>query len=309
MSQCKNIDIKLKHKKMKKRNILAVTLLTAFPYLMYTSCSDDKPQEDVNVEQVDEVVKERNESFYQIPAPDEMFSFIKNSGLIYNKSLINSPQKSSTYSTPMEQTLIFGVYSADLAYTASYEEFNESIKYFATVQKLADNIGISGAFNEELMNNIKNNLDKPEQLLANSNDSYFSVVEYLEENEQGNKLGIIAAAGWIETVYIVANSIDYSKNSAALQRLADQKLTLDNLMLYLEKHQDDSNVKETMIWLKELEATFANLSEGNASSGISLKKKEGGKMVLGGGASVVMTKDQFIAVKSKINEIRAKIVK
>ncbi|PIQ14845.1 MAG: hypothetical protein COW67_11640 [Flavobacteriales bacterium CG18_big_fil_WC_8_21_14_2_50_32_9] len=277
---------------------------------MYTSCSDDKPQEDVNVEQVEEVVKERNESFYQIPAPDEMFSFIKNSGLTYNKSLINSPQKSSTYSTPMEQTLIFGVYSADLAYTASYEEFNESIKYFATVQKLAESIGISGAFNEELMNNIKNNLDKPEQLLANSNDSYFSVIEYLEENEQGNKLGIIASAGWIETVYIVANSIDYKKNSDALQRLADQKLTLDNLMLYLEKYGEDENVKELMVWLKELEQTFDALSEENTtSSGISLKKNEGGKMVLGGGSSVVMTKDQFTTVKSKINEIRAKIVK
>ena len=310
MSQCKNIDIKLKHKKMKKRNILVVTLLAVSPYLMYTSCSDDKPQEDVNVEQVEEVVKERNESFYQIPAPDEMFSFIKNSGLTYNKSLINSPQKSSTYSTPMEQTLIFGVYSADLAYTASYEEFNESIKYFATVQKLAESIGISGAFNEELMNNIKNNLDKPEQLLANSNDSYFSVIEYLEENEQGNKLGIIASAGWIETVYIVANSIDYKKNSDALQRLADQKLTLDNMLLYLEKYGEDENVKELMVWLKELEQTFDALSEENTtSSGISLKKNEGGKMVLGGGSSVVMTKDQFTTVKSKINEIRAKIVK
>lgn len=295
---------------MRKKSRLVLTLLAVSPFLMYTSCSEDKHQEDVIVEQVEDVVKEKNASFYQIPAPDEMFSFIKNSGLTYNKNLILSTQKSSTYSTPLEQTLIFGIYSADLAYTASYEEFNESIKYFSAIQKLAESIGISGAFNEELMNSIKNNLNNPKELLTNSNDSYFSVIEYLEENEQGDKLGVIASAGWIETVYIVANSIDFSKNNSAIQRLADQKLTLENLMLYLEKYKDIENVKEIMVWLKDLEQTFAILPENNTtSSGISLKKNESGKMILGGGTSVGITKDQFAAVKSKINEIRAKIVK
>ncbi|PKP46349.1 MAG: hypothetical protein CVT95_07155 [Bacteroidetes bacterium HGW-Bacteroidetes-12] len=92
--------------------------------------------------------------------------------------------------------------------------------------------------------------------------------------------------------------------------MADQKLTLDNLMLYLEKYGEDENVKELMVWLKELEQVFASLSEDNAtSSGISLKKKEGGKMVLGGGSTVGITKNQFETLKAKINEIRAKIVK
>ncbi|MDT8412800.1 MAG: hypothetical protein RQ875_10080 [Vicingaceae bacterium] len=292
-----------------KRNLkYTIAIIAAFPMLMYTSCTEDKPIEDVEVEIVTDE-KPLSEKFYQIPAPDEMFGFVKNSGLTYNKALINSPQKLTSYTSPLEQTMIFGVYSADLAYTAAYEEFNESIKYFAIIQKLAENIGISGAFNEELMNNIKNNLDKPEQLLENSNDSYFSVVDYLEQNEQGDKLGIIAAAGWLETVYIVANSIDYNKNEAALQRLADQKLTLDNLLMYLDKYNENADVKEIATMLKELETTFESIEEETNSSGITLKKKSEGKMVLGGGSSPKISKEQFEAIKSKVNELRTKIVK
>ncbi len=294
-----------------KRNLkYAIAIVAAFPMLMYTSCTEDKPmEEEVEVEIVTDE-KPQNEKFYQIPAPDEMFGFIKESGLTYNKALINSPQKQTSYTTPLEQTMIFGVYSADLAYTAAYEEFNESIKYFAIIQKMAENIGISGAFNEELMNNIKNNLDKPEQLLENSNDSYFSVVDYLEQNEQGDKLGIIAASGWLETVYIVANSIDYNKNEAALQRLADQKLTLDNLLMYLDKYNESTDVKEMTAMLKELEVVFETVAEKDPnSSGITLKKKGEGKMVLGGGSSLKISKEQFEAIKSKVTELRTKIVK
>ncbi|HEY9084107.1 MAG TPA: hypothetical protein VIN73_12305 [Vicingaceae bacterium] len=294
-----------------KRNLkYAIAIAAAFPMLMYTSCTEDKPmEEEVEVEIVTDETPQ-NEKFYQIPAPDEMFGFIRESGLTYNKALINSPQKQTSYTTPLEQTMIFGVYSADLAYTAAYEEFNESIKYFAIIQKMAENIGISGAFNEELMNNIKNNLDKPEQLLENSNDSYFSVVDYLEQNEQGDKLGIIAASGWLETVYIVANSIDYNKNEAALQRLADQKLTLDNLLMYLDKYNESTDVKEMTAMLKELEVVFEPVAEKDPnSSGITLKKKGEGKMVLGGGSSLKISKEQFEAIKSKVTELRTKIVK
>lgn len=295
---------------MNRNSQLALMLVAAFPLMMNTSCSDDKPVEEVEVEvTTEDTTKDETQKFYQIPAPDEMFGFIKKSGLTYNKALINSPQKQSEYTSPLEQTMIFGVYSADLAYTAAYEEFNESIKYFATIQKLAENIGISGAFNEELMNNIKNNLDKPEQLLENSNDSYFSVVDYLEENQQGDKLGIIAASGWLETVYIVANSIDYNKNDAALQRLADQKLTLDNLLMYMENHQDNNDVAAVISMLKELETAYGEVGESEESgSGITLKKTDG-KMVLGGGSSPKITQTQFEAIKSKVTALRTKIVK
>lgn len=296
---------------MKKQSKIAVALFLGLPIAVLTSCGGETEAPQENKEEVvEEVVEEvKNESYYQIPSPDEMFGFIKESGLKYNGSALNPIQNANSYTDPKVQALNFGVYSADLAYTAAFEEYQESIKYFGSIQKLADQIGLSSAFDKSLVERIQNNLDNADSLVAITNTSYFSVVDYLEQNEQGDKLGLVASAGWLETVYIVANTANYSKDKAAVERLADQKLTMDNLILYLEKYSDNADVNEVLGWFKELEQVFAQLDEEETGNGISLKKKEGGKMVLGGGSKIKISEAQFNAIKEKVTEIRNNIVK
>ncbi|MDF1672364.1 MAG: hypothetical protein P1U41_02600 [Vicingaceae bacterium] len=297
---------------MKKQIKLAVTLLMVTPLVLLTSCGGDDPIEEPMEEVVEEVVEETNEEYYQIPSPDEMFGFIKESGLKFNGELLNDIQSSTSYTEPTKQAMNFGVYSADLAYTAAYEEFNETTKYFGTVQKMAEPIGISAAFDKTLIERAQSNLDNADSLVAITNTSYFSVVDYLDQNEQGDKLGIIAASGWLETVYIVANTANYDSDKLAVDRLADQRLTLDNLLDYFTKYEDKEETKEMMGWLRELEVVFAQkeVAEENSGSGISLKKKDNGKMVLGSSSEdkTSISKEQFNAIKDKVNEIRNKII-
>ncbi len=294
---------------MKKQIKIVGLILVALPLVFLTSCGDDpidEPIEDV----VEDVIPEGNETYYQIPSPDEMFGFIKESGLEFNGELLNPIQNVNSYTDPKMQALNFGIYSADLAYTAAFEEFNETTKYFGTIQKLSETVGISSAFDESLLERVQENLDNADSLVAITNTSYFAVIDYLDQNEQGDKLGIIAAAGWLETVYVVANSTNFDKDKAAVDRLADQKLTLDNLLDYLDKYKSNEDVSEVLGWFNELEAVFAALpEEGGSESGISFKKKEDGKMILGGGSSITITKEQFNAIRDKISEIRNNIVK
>lgn len=297
---------------MKRQLKLAATLLVATPLILLTSCGGDEPIEEPMEEVVEEVVEVKSEEYYQIPSPDEMFGFIKESGLKFNGELLNDPQSSSNYTDPTKQAMNFGIYSADLAYTAAYEEFNETTKYFGVVQKMAEPIGISAAFDKNLIERAQSNLNNADSLVAITNTSYFAVVDYLDQNEQGDKLGIIAASGWLETVYVVANTTNFTSDKAAVDRLADQRLTLDNLLDYFMKYEDKEDTKEMMAWLRELEVVFAKevTAEENTGSGISLKKKDNGKMVLGGSneEKTSVSEKQFNAIKDKVNEIRNKIV-
>jgi len=304
---------KTKYLIMKKHTRLAILLL-GFPLVFLTSCGGDNDNKDADAisdEPVSEQVEEPqgNKTYYQIPSPDEMFGFIKESGLTYNVELLNNIDKANSYTDPKRQALNFGIYSADLAYAAAYQEFNTAIKYFGTIQKLADNVGIAGAFDKELIQKIQANLNNPDSLLENSSASYFSVVDYLIQNEQGDKLGIIAAAGWLETVYIVVNTANYNKDKKAIDRLADQKLILENLLDYLKEYSSNDGVAAIQENLKDLKSLFDGLDEKEGKSGVALKKNKGGKMVLGGGNSIVMTEVQFNAIKDKVNEIRNNIVK
>lgn len=295
---------------MKKQIKIVASILVALPLVLLTSCGGDDPIIEEAIEEVvEDVIPEGNETYYQIPSPDEMFGFVKESGLEFNGELLNPIQSVDNYTDPQMQALNFGIYSADLAYTAAYEEFNETTKYFGTIQKLAEPIGLSSAFDKSLIERVQKNLDNADSLVAITNTSYFAVVDYLDQNEQGDKLGIIAAAGWLETVYVVANTIDYDKDKAAVDRLADQKLTLDNLLDYLDKYKSNEDVNEVIGWFNELATVFETLEEEDSGTGISFKKKDDGKMVLGGGSSVTISKEQFNAIRDKVNEIRNNIVK
>ena len=296
---------------MKKQSKLALALLVSLPLVTMTSCGGDDPVVEEAIEEVVEEVEE-NITYYQIPSPDEMFGFIKESGLEFNGELLNDIANSDNYTDPKMQALNFGVYSADLAYTAAYQEFNETTKYFATIQKMSEPLGLNSAFDKSLIERAQANLGNADSIVAITNTSYFAIIDYLENNEQGDRLGLIASAGWLETVYVTANTINYAKDKDAVDRLADQKLTLDNLLDYLAKYESDASVAEVTIWFKELEAVFAALPEDEeeTGSGISMKKKDNGKMVLGGGSSSVsISEEQFNTIKEKVNDIRNKIVK
>ena len=293
---------------MKKQIKIVATILLAMPLVFSTSCGGDDPIEEA-IETVEDLEPEGNEAYYQIPSPDEMFGFIKESGLAFNGELLNPVTSSDSYTDPKMQALNFGIYSADLAYTAAFEEFNETTKYFGTIQKMAEPLGIGSAFDKALIERVQGNLDNADSLVAITNTSYFSVVDYLDQNDQGDKLGIIAAAGWLETVYVVANTTNFAKDKAAVDRLADQKLTLDNLLDYLDKYKENADVNEVFGWFTELEIVFSTLpEEEDSGSGISFKKKDNGKMVLGGGSSISISEEQFNAIKDKVNEIRNNIV-
>ncbi|MGB0882502.1 MAG: hypothetical protein ACPGSO_06075 [Vicingaceae bacterium] len=294
---------------MKKQSKLAIALLVGLPLVTMTSCGGDDPVVEEAIEEVVEEVPEENTTYYQIPSPDEMFGFIKETGLPFNGELLNDISNSDNYTDPKMQALNFGIYSADLAYTAAFQEFNETTKYFGTIQKMSEPLGLNSAFDKSLIERAQANLDNADSLVAITNTSYFAIVDYLENNDQGDRLGLIASAGWLETLYVTANTINYKKDTDAVDRLADQKLTLENLLDYLAKYESDASVAEVTVWFKDLETVFATLSETEADSGSGFKKKESGKMVLGGGSSISMTEDQFNSLKDKINEIRNNIVK
>lgn len=213
-----------------------------------------------------------------------MFAFIKQSGMKYNSNLLIDPSYSEKIVDPVALPVIFGAYTADLAYTAAFEEYQTTIKYFAVVRKLADKIEISSAFDETLVNRIQNNLNSADSLIAITNDSYFQIVDYLEKNQRGNVLGIIAFGGWLESVYIVSEEIknlndDQMQNNPIVERFVDQNETLDNIILFLERYSDDPKVAKVLQWTQRIKGKFAQLKD-DISGEVKVEKRDG-KLVIG----------------------------
>jgi len=297
---------------MKIKTIFITTSSFLFT-LSITSCSGDKTEEEIinakDTTQVSaEVQKESSgyETFFQVPSPGEMLSFIKSVGKRDKSkiSILNSTENINKYTDEKSKALNFGIYSTDLSYCSIFNLGSESIKYFKVVKQLGDQLGLSATIKPEVLARIEKNIDNTDSLVVITDDLYYSSFETLEEGKQGNILALVVAGGWLESVYIAINMVDkFQKDNPVIQRIADQKYTLENLIEFLKKHEENSpDVKQVKADLEALMKSF-NLLKEEKISDTSLKQ-EGVKKFIGGGISLVIDEKVFNEIKTKVLKLR-----
>ncbi len=247
------------------------------------------------------------ETYYLIPSPEELFRFIHDGKLKFSKSIVNPSDKLNSYISTRSKELNFGIYSADLAYVASFSNYQLSVDYLGVVRTLSDEISISSVFDKNLINRISNMSDKPDSLLKITNDTYVDIVSYLEAAERQKTLAQIVTGGWVESIYVVCNLIDsYEKNTKIISLLASQKVIIANLMMYLKQQKDDDNVKLTIKDLEPIAKFYESLKTKTLKEGTP-KKKNDNRIIVGGNVEVILTKQEFEVLKNEITKLRNKI--
>ncbi|NBQ46856.1 MAG: hypothetical protein EBU33_00155 [Sphingobacteriia bacterium] len=271
-----------------------------------SSCGGGEKADDVEMAdtvKVEEAKSPVSETFFQVPSPGEMLTFIKMVGGANNKktSFLNPPANEKNYTDQKSKALNFGIYSCDLSYCSIFEMGSESLKYFKTVKVMGEQIGVSTAIKPEVLKRLEKNISSPDSLALITDDVYFSSFEALEDSKQGPTLALVVAGGWIESIFIATNLAKYEADSPMAERLADQKYTLENLLEFLRKHEADESVKAVKLDFEGLMTEFNKIGEKNANP---LKNPEKGAAQLSGGTQLVMTEAVYNAIAEKIKTIR-----
>jgi len=289
---------------MNKSTLLFLSAITAFSL---SSCGGGEKTDDTD--SVDSTKTEEpktgpvSETFFQVPSPGEMLTFIKMVGGKTNKdiSFLNPPSNEKNYSDAKSKALNFGIYSCDLSYCSIFEIGSESLKYFKTVKVMGDQIGVSTAIKPEVLKRLESNISQPDSLAVITDDVYFSSFEALEDSKQGPTLALVVAGGWLESIYIAVNLAKYKADSPVIERLADQKYTLENLIEFLKKHEADANVMAVKADFDGLLVEFNKMGEQDAKP---LKSKDDKATTLTGGKQLVITEEVYNAIIGKIKTIR-----
>jgi hypothetical protein len=292
------------------KNLRLILSLSAITFMVWGCSGGDEGAQKVEEEEV--VVKDTVDNgpkpFFQIPTPNELFTVIKEIGGKPRTDLMNPIANVDKYSDSYQKGINFGVYSADLAYASAYEMGTTSLDYFKAINKMGEELGVSGAFDKTIFERVEKNLDNGDSLLSISNDTYFEAYSYLEENEKGAVLGLIVTGGWIESMYIVTNLVDkYSDTNPIIERIAGQKYTLENLLGYLYEYPEDENVGMAVAELQKLEAIYG-LMEVTGDLNSTTVEKEGDLNVISGGKAIKITKETFLELKAVVKEIRESFV-
>ncbi|MAJ05788.1 MAG: hypothetical protein CL827_02860, partial [Crocinitomicaceae bacterium] len=222
-------------------------LITIFAFSI-TSCSNSNEAEVPASEEVVEQIEEESTSelvedhmFYQVPTPNELFAVLKNAEVAYNRENLNDISNVNKYETKASKALNFGVYTADLAYITSLGQMDDASKFFETIRNLSKDLEIENAVDEVILKRLQSNLENSnaDSLFYLSNETYYNAYSYLEENDRRDVLAMIVVGGWIEGLNIILNLEPYSEGSEVCQRIADQKLTLENLMIFTSTIEND----------------------------------------------------------------------
>lgn len=291
---------------MNKSTLLFLSAITA---LSLSSCGGGDKADDSESMDAPKTEEPKSstvsETFFQVPSPGEMLTFIKMVGGKSNKdiSFLNPASNEKKYTDLKLKALNFGIYSCDLSYCSIFEIGSESLKYFKIVKMMGDQIGVSTAIKPEVLKRLETNISKPDSLAVITDDVYFSSFEALEDGQQGPTLALVVAGGWLESIYIAINLAKFEPNSPVIERLADQKYTLENLLEFLKKHEADPNVAAVKKDFESLLTEFNKIGEQDAKP-TKEEKVTDNKKTLEGGKQLVITEEVYNAITDKIRSVR-----
>lgn len=198
--------------------------------------------------------------FFALPSPIETARILKKSGAIYNKAFLNSTNHVGSYSTSVRKAIGLGIYIADLSYANSFKQQQDCLEYFAAVQKLSEELSLSNIFTSEFIETIEKNINSEDSVLKYLSDSYWQANAQLKENERESVAALVAAGGWIEGLHIACSLVDADNPSDPLaDRIAEQRVSLKQLIKYLLSFKDPKVLKEMTDDLQLLKKSFDDI--------------------------------------------------
>ncbi len=291
---------------MRKFRSLFLFLSVLFLYGFWGCSPKTSLKHDLDKEKTE---PETTQIIYRIPSPIEIVNLLKISKLEYFEQVLNPMGNWENYTDLHSQSINLGVYSADLAYTAAYEQFQQSALYFSLIKKLGEKVGISSLFSESMSARVQNNLTNSDSLRVISNLYYRSMVDYLAENEKITELSMVYTGGWVETMYILTNTINTSqRRDILIQEIADQKLIVENLKQLLRLSIKNKDIKSTYNDLQAIFTLYDQLKISDQKP-LLITDYKSGEIVIKGGISYSIDENEVDKLKKEITDIRNKWIK
>ncbi len=291
-------------------------LVLVFTGLIIGCASESNKRDRIEVE-VDEVpvddavktgVQTARQIFYSLPSPLETAMILKRSGALYNPEILNSVDNISRYTTTKGMALNLGIYSTDLSYASLFDQTQASIKYMTASKKLAEGLGILNAIDNEIIQRLEENVNNREAIMDIISETLLNTNSILEENDRVAIGSIILVGGWIEGLFIATSLVDDvgKTDNELIDRIIDQKLSLATVINLLEQHKGNSDVKEVLVDINELNKIYNKIQI--SVSQIEVVADSESTTTLRSKNVVSVNPAVFNELKEKVAQIRTKYV-
>jgi hypothetical protein len=190
-----------------------------------------------------------------LSSPVEMAALIKDLGVPYSNKYISPTNRVGNLTTAYQQALNLGIYAADLGYLNLYNKNTAVIDYLSAIKTLSDQIKVGQFFDFTMLKRLATNSQNLDSLMYISVHSFNQMDNYLHANNRSNLSTLIVTGVWLEGLYLGTQVYKVSPDKLLAERIGEQKLTLEQLILILDKYTKDkqyAHLVEELKVIKEL---------------------------------------------------------
>lgn len=238
---------------------------------------------------------------YSMPSPMELAMILKKSGTAFQSDILLDPADAKSLVGNYKVATNLGLYFADLSYTSQFGQPQLTMSYMASIQRLADEIGMGEALNENVIARIDNNQENKDSLIEIVSEVYFDIDASLQGDEKQEVSAMLFAGAWIEGFYI-ASMLSLDSDIIA-DKLLDQRNSLSNLLKLVGQFESDENLKSLHADLTKL---LELLPEKSGGAKPEVKSDGGTNKISFGGEKIKLTKEQLEEINGMIVSIRSK---
>ena len=244
---------------------------------MLWSCGSSSKEDQANSDefnQAEQSLKDQiKDVVYNIPSPTEIPYLLQATGAEFNQSLLNDHKKVDQYLTRNDKAALnLGVYAADIGYLSSYDKTQEAIDYLNSAKKLADNLGVIGSFDVEVLKRFESNISNKDSLAALLNQAVQKTDKYLKDDSRNKLAALMVTGSFVEGLSISTGLIktypkdllkDDQRNlvlTPLMRVILEQSKSVDELHKMLSTTEKSEPVTTILADLEELQASYKALN-------------------------------------------------
>jgi hypothetical protein len=240
------------------------------------SSSSDKDKNSSEFKEAEQSLKEQiEEVIYNIPSPSEIPYLLQATGAEFNESLLNPRTKVDQYASRTDKAALnLGVYAADIGYLSSYDKTQEAIDYLNSTKTLADNLGVIGSFDVEVLQKFEANISNKDSLTRLLDRTIKRTESYLVDDKRNKLSALVVTGSFVEGLHISTGLIkSYPKDllpddkrnlvlTPLIRVVLEQKKSVSDLLKMLTSSSVEQTEPITSIVgdLKSLEKAYAELN-------------------------------------------------
>jgi hypothetical protein len=239
--------------------------------------------------------------FYNMYLSVELSSLFQTAGAVFKADLMNSPDRISSYLTSSQQAVNLGVFAVDLSYARAFDQVEVAGKYFKAMQQMSRELGIPDDYFKNTAERFERNIAVKDSLIKIANEVYVTTDNYLKENARYNTAALIILGGWTEAISIATDVAIESRDADIIEKLVDQKYSLNNLLIMLSEHKNNEVITGYSLELSKIKKEFDAMNI-NFEHNFDANTPEGKKLINNSVAKLVN-------FQSIINNFRNKLIK